>query len=66
MAQIITQVFNVFVLPVVVIGIIILVNRKSLMGEYRAGILLNIGLISAFIFSCLVSYTGIIALVEYF
>jgi len=65
-AQIATQVANVFILPVVILGIFILVNRKKTMGEHRAGILLNIGLGASFIFSCIISYTGILALVEFF
>lgn len=63
-AQITTQVFNVFILPVVVGGIIVLINRKKLMGKYKAGILMNTGLITAFIFSCLISYTGVLAIIE--
>jgi Mn2+/Fe2+ NRAMP family transporter len=62
--QIFTQVFLVFVLPLVVLGIGILVNRSSLMGEYKAGWLLNLGLVLAFIFSVLISYQGIMVLIE--
>lgn len=59
-AQIATQVANVFVLPLVIAGIIYLVNHKKIMGRYRAGILLNIGMTLAFIFSCVISYIGIL------
>jgi manganese transport protein len=65
MAQIATQVASVFILPVVIGGIIVLINSKSLMGEYRAKIYLNIGLSAAFIFSLFISYTGILGLQEY-
>lgn len=65
-AQIATQVANVFILPLVIIGITYLINKKDIMGEYMAGTLLNIGLITAFIFSCLISYTGILALLSFF
>ncbi len=65
-AQIVTQVAGVFVLPLVIGSIIYLVNRKDLMGQHKAGIGLNIGLIAAFIFSCIISYTGVIALLEFF
>lgn len=64
-AQIATQVANVFILPLVVAGIIYLVNQKSTMGEHKAGWLLNTGLIAAFIFSCIISYTGVLALLEF-
>ena len=63
-AQILTQVFNVFVLPLVIIGIILLTNRKALMGEHKAGLALNVGMILALIFACIISYNGIIAIWE--
>jgi len=62
--QIATQVANVFVLPLVIGAIIFLVNNKTDMGKYKAGALLNIGLICALIFSCFIAYNGIIALQE--
>jgi Mn2+/Fe2+ NRAMP family transporter len=62
--QILTQVFLVFVLPLVVLGIGILVNRPGLMGEHKAGWLLNSGLVLAFIFSVLISYQGIVVLLD--
>lgn len=63
-AQIMTQVFNVFVLPLVIIGIIILVNKKHLMGAHKAGVLLNAGMASALLFACIISYNGILAIWE--
>ena len=63
-AQIATQVANVFVLPLVISGIIVLINNRKLMGEYRAGKWLNAGLILALVFSLVISYTGIIGLIE--
>lgn len=65
-AQIMTQVFNVFVLPLVIIGILILANRKDLMGEHKAGPALNTGMILALIFACIISYNGILAILEQF
>lgn len=62
--QLLTQVFNVFVLPLVIIGIILMINNKKLMGNHAAGYLLNLVLGLAFLFSVLISYTGIIALIE--
>lgn len=64
-AQILTQVAAVFILPLVIACIFYLINRKDLMGEERAGIWLNMGLIAAFIFACIVSYTGVLALNEF-
>jgi len=63
-AQILSQVFNVFVLPLVVLSIIILLNKKELMGAYRASTFLNVGMGLALIFSCIISYTGVVAIVD--
>ena len=63
-AQILTQVFNVFVLPLVIIGIMILINKKELMGENKAGLLLNIGMGTALLFACIISYNGIVAIMD--
>ena len=62
--QILTQVFNVFVLPLVVFGITVLVNRKSLMKEQAAGYVLNTLLGLALLFSIIISYNGAVALLE--
>ncbi|WP_181899498.1 Nramp family divalent metal transporter [Flagellimonas nanhaiensis] len=64
--QIMSQVFNVFVLPLVILGIILLVNNKKLMRGHKTGLWLNIGLVAALFFSCLISYNGIMALLVYF
>lgn len=61
-AQIVTQVAGVFVLPLVIACMLYLINRKDLMGEHRAGALMNAGLVLALIFACIVSYTGFLAL----
>ena len=65
-AQITTQVANVFVLPLVIGGVIYLINKKEVMKEYSAGWVLNISLVFAFIFSCVVSYIGFLALMDFF
>lgn len=64
--QILTQVFNVFVLPLVVAGITVLINRKSLMQEHAAGYLLNTLLGLALLFSIVISYNGAVALLAQF
>ena len=64
--QILSQVFNVFVLPAVVLGIILIVNNKKVMKGYKTGIWINIGLFAALFFSLVISYNGIVALTEYF
>ncbi|SHF40762.1 Mn2+ and Fe2+ transporters of the NRAMP family [Arenibacter palladensis] len=64
--QILSQVFNVFVLPLVILGIILLINNKKLMGQHKANIFLNVGLYAAFLFSIIISYNGIVALLDFF
>ncbi len=65
--QILSQVFNVFILPLVVLGIILLVNNKKVMKDYKTSIWMNIGLYAALFFSCIVSYTGVIGIMtKYF
>jgi manganese transport protein len=65
-AQVTTQVSGVFVLPFVIGAIIVLINKRNEMGGHKAGLLLNIGLFSALIFACFITYTGIIALRQFF
>ena len=61
-AQLMTQVFNVFVLPLVIGSILVLINRKDLMGEHKAGIVLNLGIVLALIFACFISYNGVLGI----
>ena len=65
-AQLLTQVFNVFVLPLVIIGIAILINKKSLMRQYKSTIWLNLGLGLALFFSLMISYSGVLAIITYY
>ncbi len=62
--QVLTQVFNVFVLPLVIVGIFLLTNRKDL-GKYKSGIVLNVILLLAFIFSIVISVNGVIGILSY-
>jgi len=64
LVQILSQVFNVFVLPVVVLGIILLVNNKKLMKGYKTSLFVNISLYAALLFSCIISYNGVLGLLE--
>ena len=52
------QISNVFVLPLTVLAIILLLNRKDLMGAHRAGAFANAGLGLALVFSLVVAYSG--------
>lgn len=59
---ILAQISNVFVLPLTVLAILWLLNRRDVMGEHRAGVLLNIGLSAALLFSLAVAFAGVKAL----
>jgi Mn2+/Fe2+ NRAMP family transporter len=65
-AQIATQVASVFILPFVIAGIILLINKKDLMGKHRARWMLNSMLVIALLFSLIISYNGILALIDLF
>ena len=60
------QVSNVFVLPLTVLAIMLLLNRKQLMGEHRAGAWANAGLALALAFSLAVALAGAKSLWEAF
>ena len=64
--QILSQVFNVFVLPIVVLGIILLLSSKKVMKDYKTSLGVYIGMYAALFFSLVISYNGILALTEYF
>lgn len=65
-AQIATQVSQVFVLPLVVAVFLILLNRRALMGEHRAGPWLNTGMGTALLFSFVMSYVAVRGLIDFF
>ncbi len=64
--QILSQVFNVFVLPIVVLGIILMLRKKEIMKDYDTSLAVYICLYAALLFSLIISYNGIIAIFEYF
>jgi Mn2+/Fe2+ NRAMP family transporter len=63
--QILSQVFNVFVLPLVVLAIILIVNNKKVMKGYKTSLAVNLGLFAALFFSCVISYNGVLGIMEY-
>lgn len=64
--QIVSQVFNVFVLPIVVLGIILMLKNKKIMKDYKTSSGIYIVLYAALFFSLIISFNGIMALLEYF
>ena len=56
------QVSNVFVLPLTVAAILWLVNRRSVMGEHRAGWAMNVLLVASLVFAVATAAAGVKAL----
>ncbi len=63
--QILSQVFNVFVLPIVILGIILMLSSKKVMKDYKTNLGVYIGLYAALFFSLMISYNGILGIMEY-
>jgi Mn2+/Fe2+ NRAMP family transporter len=64
--QILSQVFNVFVLPIVILGIILMLKSKKVMKDYKTSLSVYAGLYAALFFSLVISYNGVVALLDYF
>ncbi len=62
--QILSQVFNVFVLPAVVFGIILLLRQKKVMNGYKTSTAVYLGMYGALFFSLVISYNGILGLIN--
>lgn len=58
------QVFNVPILPLVILSIMIFINRKSLMGGQKTCIGLNIRLFDLLFLLCGISYNGVLVMIE--
>ena len=52
--QILSQVFNVFVLPIVVLGIILMLSSKKVMKDYKTSLGVYIGMYAALFFSLVI------------
>lgn len=65
-AMIVSQAFQVFILPVVVLAMMYLINRKDLMQERSADIWLNISFVFMIIFTLIITYQAVIGLMESF
>ena len=63
--MILTMALLAIILPLSIIGITVLLNQKHL-GEYKSNIWVNLGLFATIIFSFIMSYFGVVGLLEYF
>jgi manganese transport protein len=59
-----SQTFQATILPAITVAILLLLNQRRIMGEHKAGWLLNTGLAATFVFSIFTSLPGILDLVS--
>jgi Mn2+/Fe2+ NRAMP family transporter len=59
-----SQAFQALLMPMVTLTIIILLNRRHLMKDHKAGLWMNIGCGATFVFSLVMAYSGILGLIE--
>jgi len=52
------------VLPIATVAIFVLLNNKKLMGEHKAGLWMNTGLVVSIIFAFVTTYFGVISIIE--
>ncbi len=64
--MLVSQAFQVFLLPVVVLAIMYLINNKKLMKSYTPGLWMNISLWIIFFFTLIISYQAVVGLMESF
>jgi manganese transport protein len=57
--MIFSQAFQALILPAVTLPILILINKKSLMGSHVATPAMNVGIVCVFLFGLLTSYFAI-------
>lgn len=63
MVMIVTQIFALFITPLILILMMILQNRKSIMGEYKAKLASNIMLLIMTLFTIFMAIVGIIGII---
>lgn len=59
-----SQAFQALLMPMVALGIILLINRTSLVGDQKPSLLLNIGCWATFLFSLIMAYSGLVGLID--
>ncbi|MEN8228834.1 MAG: Nramp family divalent metal transporter [Bacteroidota bacterium] len=64
--MIVSQAFQVFLLPIVVLAMMYLINRKDLMKENRAGLWMNASLVIIVVFTLIISWQAVVGLIESF
>lgn len=64
--QILSQVFNVFVLPAVIIGILLMLRKKDVMKGHTTHPFIWISLFAALFFALVISWTGLQGVIDFF
>jgi len=59
-----SQAVSTVIMPVLIVLLIVLLNRSSVVGDYRNPTALNVGLMITLLFALLVSYSGALGLAE--
>ncbi len=65
-AMIVSQVFQVFLLPIVVLAMMYLINRKDLMKGNTASLWMNVSFVLIILFTIIISWQAVVGLVESF
>lgn len=65
-AMIVSQAFQVFLLPIVVLAMMYLINRKDLMKGYKASLWLNVSFVLIVLFTLIISYQAVVGIIESF
>lgn len=60
-----SQAVSPVVMPLLIIFLFVLLNKKNVVGNYRNPVLLNIGLIVTFVFSLFISYSAVLGLISF-
>ena len=58
--------FQATLMPLVTIFMWVLLNRRAIMGKYRIGFWMNLGIGATFVFSMVMAYSGVIGLKSFF
>jgi len=59
-----SQAVSTVVMPVLIVLLVILLNRRAVVGDYRTPLALNLGLLLSLAFALLVSYSGALGLAD--
>jgi len=61
--MIFSQAFQACILPAVALPVLILINRKDIMGKYKASLKMNIGIVLVLIFGLITTYLALVDLI---